>query len=218
MNGEQSINGARNLPDDTVVVVPVSNVIFPGVVFPIVLDRPSSVAAAQQALREQHPLVLALQQDVQAPDPGPQSLHRMGTLANVLRYVTGPDGAPHVACQGVERFEINEWVEGFPFLVARGRRIPEPEAEGAEIEARFLHLRSQALEALQLAAQLDDKAQPMARTYREAIACGEGVATTMRMRFAELKPHELPAMGARGGDAAGRLEPTLDDMVRRMGA
>lgn len=28
-----------------------------------------------------------------------------------------------------------------------------------------------ALEALQLAAQLDDKAQPMARTYREAIAC-----------------------------------------------
>ncbi|MFN3515327.1 MAG: endopeptidase La [Phenylobacterium sp.] len=153
MNGEQSINGARNLPDDTVVVVPVSNVIFPGVVFPIVLDRPSAVAAAQQALREQHPLVLVLQQDVQAPDPGPQSLHRMGTLANVLRYVTGPDGAPHVACQGVERFEIDEWVEGFPFLVARGRRIPEPEAEGAAIEARFLHLRSQALEALQLLPQ-----------------------------------------------------------------
>ncbi|MBJ7409393.1 MAG: endopeptidase La [Phenylobacterium sp.] len=153
MNGEQSANGARTLPDDAVVVVPVSNVIFPGVVFPIVLDRPSAVAAAQQALREQHPLVLVLQQDVQAPDPGPQSLHRMGTLANVLRYVTGPDGAPHVACQGVERFEIDEWVEGFPFLVARGRRIPEPEAEGAEIEARFLHLRSQALEALQLLPQ-----------------------------------------------------------------
>lgn len=53
---------------------------------------------------------------------------------------------------------------------------------------------------------------------REAIAFGEGVATTMRMRFAELKPHELPAMGARGGDVAGRLEPTLDDMVRRMRA
>uniref|UniRef100_A0A9E8A0E5 DUF87 domain-containing protein n=1 Tax=Bosea sp. NBC_00436 TaxID=2969620 RepID=A0A9E8A0E5_9HYPH len=53
---------------------------------------------------------------------------------------------------------------------------------------------------------------------REAIAFGEGVATTMRMRFAELKPHELPAMGARGGEVVGRLEPTLDDMVRRMRA
>ncbi len=153
MNAEPSSNGARTLPDDAVVVVPVSNVIFPGVVFPIVLDRPSAVAAAQHALREQHPLVLVLQQDVQAPDPGPQSLHRMGTLANVLRYVTGPDGAPHIACQGVERFEITEWLEGYPFIVGRGRRVPEPEVQGSEIEARFLHLRSQALEALQLLPQ-----------------------------------------------------------------
>ncbi len=53
---------------------------------------------------------------------------------------------------------------------------------------------------------------------REAIAFGEGVATTMRMRFAQLQPHELPAMGARGGEVTGRFEPTLDDMVRRMGA
>ncbi|MGO4173847.1 ATP-binding protein [Bosea sp. TAF32] len=53
---------------------------------------------------------------------------------------------------------------------------------------------------------------------REAIAFGEGVATTMRMRFAELKPHELPAMGGRAGEGGGRLEPTLDDMVRRMRA
>ncbi|MGO4402701.1 ATP-binding protein [Bosea sp. RAF48] len=53
---------------------------------------------------------------------------------------------------------------------------------------------------------------------REAIAFGEGVATTMRMRFAELKPHELPAMGGRAVEGGGRLEPTLDDMVRRMRA
>jgi DNA helicase HerA-like ATPase len=50
---------------------------------------------------------------------------------------------------------------------------------------------------------------------REAIAFGEGVATTMRMRFAELAPHELPAMDlVSGGD--GRREPGLDEMVRRM--
>jgi len=77
----------------------------------------------------------------------------MGTLANVLRYVSGPDGAPHVACQGVERFEITEWLDGWPVLLARGRRVPEPDAGGPEIEARFLHLRSQALEALQLLPQ-----------------------------------------------------------------
>ncbi len=52
---------------------------------------------------------------------------------------------------------------------------------------------------------------------REAIAFGEGVATTMRLRFASLKRHELPAMA--GGHAPGgssRVEPGLDDMIRRM--
>ncbi len=52
---------------------------------------------------------------------------------------------------------------------------------------------------------------------REAITFGEGVATTMRMRFAELQPHELPSMaGAHAPEASGRGEPSLDDMVRRM--
>lgn len=50
---------------------------------------------------------------------------------------------------------------------------------------------------------------------REAIAFGEGVATTMRMRFAELPRHELPAMDVVAG-IEGRREPGLDEMVRRM--
>ncbi|KRE17454.1 hypothetical protein ASE63_13465 [Bosea sp. Root381] len=50
---------------------------------------------------------------------------------------------------------------------------------------------------------------------REAIAFGQGVATTMRMRFAELAPHELPAMDVAVG-VEGRREPGLEDMVRRM--
>ncbi len=52
---------------------------------------------------------------------------------------------------------------------------------------------------------------------REAIAFGEGVATPMRMRFAELAPHELPAMaGASVQDGAGRREPGLEELVNRM--
>lgn len=51
---------------------------------------------------------------------------------------------------------------------------------------------------------------------REAIAFGEGVATPMRMRFAQLQPHELPAMA--GTDHVGpvRREPGLEELVNRM--
>ncbi|KQU50712.1 hypothetical protein ASG72_12690 [Bosea sp. Leaf344] len=52
---------------------------------------------------------------------------------------------------------------------------------------------------------------------REAIAFGEGVATTMRLRFSELKPHELPSMAVvERKDGLWRGEPNLDEIIRRM--
>ncbi|RDJ23234.1 DUF87 domain-containing protein [Bosea caraganae] len=51
---------------------------------------------------------------------------------------------------------------------------------------------------------------------REAIAFGEGVATAMRMRFAQLQPHELPAMAIAEHDGLARREPGLDELVSRM--
>ncbi len=52
---------------------------------------------------------------------------------------------------------------------------------------------------------------------REAIAFGEGVATTMRMRFAELPPQERPAMAAVDpARSQARSEPSLDELVRRL--
>ncbi|AMJ59514.1 ATP-binding protein [Bosea sp. PAMC 26642] len=51
---------------------------------------------------------------------------------------------------------------------------------------------------------------------REAIAFGEGVATTMRMRFATLEPAELPAMAGLRTEVAGAREPLLEELVGRM--
>src|SRR5215211_3960920 len=62
-------------------------------------------------------------------------------------------GAYHIVCQGVQRMRILDFLPGTPVLAARVLQLPEPEARGPEIEARFLHLQSQAVEALQLLPQ-----------------------------------------------------------------
>ncbi len=63
----------------------------------------------------------------------------------------------HLICQGVQRFQIVEFLHGWPFLVARVLRIPEPDTRSPEIEARFLHLRAQAMEAVQLLPQAPEE-------------------------------------------------------------
>ncbi|MBV8407885.1 MAG: endopeptidase La [Alphaproteobacteria bacterium] len=141
----------RPLPSDALIVVPVRNtVLFPEIVFPITLGRPATIAAAQQAVREQRQVLIVLQRDPQTNDPTPLDLHRTGTIANIVRYMTTPEGGHHVICQGVQRFRISEFVEGYPFLLARGLHIAEPAVDGSAIEARFMVLQEQVREVLDL--------------------------------------------------------------------
>jgi ATP-dependent Lon protease len=142
------------LPEDALIIVPVrSTVLFPGIMLPITIGRQRSIAAAQQAVRDQRPVGILMQRNAEMADPAPIDMHRMGTVANVARYITAPDGGHHLVCQGEQRFQIVEFLNGWPFLVARVLRIPEPLAQTAEIEARMLHLREQAAEAVQLLPQ-----------------------------------------------------------------
>lgn len=142
------------LPPDSLIIIPVRNIVlFPGHVVPITIGRPRSVAAAQQALRDQRQVGIVMQRSPEVAEPGPADIHRLGTAANIVRYVTGTDGTNHLICQGDQRFQILEFLPGLPFLAARVSRILEPEAHSPEIEARFLHLKTLATEALQLMPQ-----------------------------------------------------------------
>jgi len=143
------------LPADALIIVPVRNtVLFPGLVLPITLGRPKSIAAAQQAVREQRQVGILLQRSADVDDPTAIDMHRMGTIANIVRYITAPDGTNHLVCQGEQRFQIDEYLSGWPFLVARVVRIPEPGVRTPEIEARFVDLKAKTIEAIQLLPQV----------------------------------------------------------------
>jgi ATP-dependent Lon protease len=141
-------------PADAMIVVPVRQmVLFPEIVFPITINRPMSIEAAQAAIREQRQILILLQKDASVDLPGPEAMNAVGTVANILRYVTAPDGSNHIICQGVQRFRVTEFVGGLPYLVARGLHLPEPQTTNSDIEARTLLLREQSLEVLSLLPQ-----------------------------------------------------------------
>jgi ATP-dependent Lon protease len=145
---------ARPLPEDALIILPVRNmVLFPGALIPITIGRARSLAAAQFAARAQRPLGVLLQREGEIEEPGPNDLHWVGTTANVLRYVTTPDGVHHVVCQGEERFRVLQFLDGYDFLVARVERIADTTQANKEIEARALTLKQRAIEILQLMPQ-----------------------------------------------------------------
>lgn len=143
------------VPPDALIIVPVRDmVLFPGTVFPVTIARERSVLAAQQALREERPVGILMQRDPEIENPASTDLHRVGTVANILRYINTPDGSHHLVLQGEQRFSLVEFVVEDPFFAARVLRIEQPDLLTPEIEAHTLHLRQQALEALQLLPQV----------------------------------------------------------------
>jgi ATP-dependent Lon protease len=143
-----------SIPADALIIIPVRNtVLFPGMVAPITLGRPEAIAAAQQAMREQRQIGILLQRDAELNEPGPDDLHRVGTVANIVRYLTGPDDTHHIVCQGIQRIRVLDFLPGTPFPAARVLNIPEPTTNSPEIEARFLNLQRQAIEATELLPQ-----------------------------------------------------------------
>jgi len=142
------------LPADAVAIVPIRNVaLFPGVVMPITLGRELSISAAQEAVRTGHKVALLAQRDASIEKPGPADLYQIGVLATVIRYVTTPEGAHHLVCQGENRFRVVEMVRERPFLAARIEQIAEPTNTSPEIEARAAFLKERATEALSLLPQ-----------------------------------------------------------------
>ena len=183
-----SVGGASlpPLPPDALIIVPVRNtVLFPGLVLPITLGRPKSIAAAQQAVRDQRQVGILLQRAAEVEDPSAIDMHRIGTLANVVRYITTPDGSHHLVCQGEQRFQILEYLSGWPFLVARVLRIPEPEVRTPEIEARFVNLKAQAVEAVELLPQAPAELVAAIQSIEAAPALADLSAAYM-----DIKPEE----------------------------
>lgn len=174
------------LPADAIAVIPVREMtLFPGVVLPVTVGRPRSIAAAQSAVREQRQVGILMQRDSEQAEPQPIDLHRVGTVANVVRYVTAPDGTHHLVVQGDERFQAVEFLTGWPFLVARVQRIAEAEERTPEIEARFLNLQRQTVEALELLPQAPPEMIVAVQSVRSP-----GTLADLATAYMDLKPAE----------------------------
>jgi ATP-dependent Lon protease len=220
------MNATENRPqtgptEDVLIILPVRNtVLFPGVVLPVAIDGKLAVAAAQEAVRTQRRVGLLLQTDPAAGTPGAgassvvapttDNLHRVGTAAAILRFITAPDGTHHLICQGEERFTVLDYVSREPFLVARIETHKEITVLDREVEARGLNLRDKALEAVQLLPQAPGELVNAIRGIESIPALADMVASFMDLKAAE-KQEILATF-----DLRARLDRVLTLLGRRI--
>ncbi|MGD9647826.1 MAG: endopeptidase La [Pirellulales bacterium] len=117
-------------------VLPLKNtVLFPNLVLPLVVGRPSSLAAVEAALKsEDKTLVLVAQKDATVEDPQPDGLYTIGTQA-VIKKMDRAEGQVQLVVQGSQRLELVSVTLQDGLLQAQVRPIAAPEDTGPEVEA-----------------------------------------------------------------------------------
>jgi ATP-dependent Lon protease len=186
MNTKTETVAAQATNEDVLLILPVRNVVlFPGVVLPITIGRDKSLAAAQEAVRTQRKVGLLLQIDPEVDDPGPEHLHKVGTIASIVRFITAPDGGHHLICQGEQRFTVLDYASQEPYLVARVVLHSEPERLDDEIEALGLNLREKASTAVQLLPQAPAELANAIQSIESIPALADLIASFMDLKSAE---------------------------------
>src|SRR6476661_6988483 len=148
----------------TLPLLPVRNtVLFPGVVLPVTVTRKKSIRLVRRVYAADKLLGVVAQQSPDADEPTVEELHKVGTLARILKLLEQPDGNITIILQGQVRFSIEEELTYTPQLTARVSYFPET-ALNPEVPAEFgllQALREAATKVLELTPEIPVEARAM---------------------------------------------------------
>ena len=120
---------------ETLPIVPLRDVVvFPHMMMPFVIGRPSSTRALEHALGKDKRVFLAAQHDASTDDPRPDDIYTMGCVANVVQSLKLPDGNIKVLVEGVERARAVEWKEDKGFYRVVVKVLPRQKEMPPDIE------------------------------------------------------------------------------------
>ena len=108
-------------------------VVYPHMVIPLFVGREKSIKALEAAMENDKQIFLGAQKSASQDDPSADDIYSIGTLSTILQLLKLPDGTIKVLVEGVERAEIDHFIDGAPFFKATVGVIPSvglPEREG----------------------------------------------------------------------------------------
>ena len=175
-----------NIPAGALIIIPMRNrVLYPSMVMPLMVGRPARLQAVEEAVRQQLPIGFVVQRDPNIDAPQPKDLYEVGTAADVLRMFTLPDGRRQVIVQGRRRFEVAEYIETDPVLIARVTMVEEQVPQTKEFEARILHLRQEAARALSLFPEPMNELRAMIERIEDPLSLIDMIASTLDLPVGE---------------------------------
>ena len=100
------------------------------------------------------------QMDENIEDPELKDIHKVGTVAKILRVLKMPDGNTTIILQGQKRFEVNEIITSIPYMTAAIKEVPEakPALENEEFKVIIDSIKEKSLQIIKSSPNIPSEA------------------------------------------------------------
>lgn len=113
-------------------MIPIRDVVvFPHMMIPFVIGRPTSVRALEFALEGSKRVFLATQMDASVDEPKASDIYAVGTVANIVQSVKLSDGNIKVLVEGIQRVRAIRYSNDPGFFVADVELLDETSGSSA---------------------------------------------------------------------------------------
>ncbi len=159
-DGSEQTDGALQTPEslhvpEQIPILPLRGlVVYPHTAVPLTIGQPRSIKLIDDVVGSKRLIGLVASRNPELELPGPDDLYRFGTVGAIQRLFRAPDGTIRMIVHGLVRFELSEFVDLEPYLVAKVNLRPETVEEGVEIEAQVRAAKDQFQKTAELAPTL----------------------------------------------------------------
>ena len=178
-------------------ILPLRNtVLFPGVVIPISAGRDKSIKLINDANAAGKIIGVVAQKNEEDEDPTKNDIHKIGTVARILRVLKMPDGNITVILQGKKRFEIDTVTDENPYLRATVKEVAEkrPGKQDTEFLAIIDSIKELAIQIIKESPNIPTEATFAIRNIESQSFLVNFVSSNMNLSVKEKQ--DLLAMGA----------------------
>src|SRR3989344_656614 len=126
----------NNFSNNELPLMALKNVaLFPRIAMPLVVQRPKSVVALEQALSANNGQIIFVAQKNLHDNASPKDLFKIGTIGLITSANRLPDGSFKIEAEGVRRVKILEFIQEEPFFKAKTEPVELEYQESVESEA-----------------------------------------------------------------------------------
>jgi ATP-dependent Lon protease len=113
-------------------------VIYPYMMLPLFVGRDVSIRAVEESLSRDRLIFLVAQKNSSEESPTPSEIHKVGTIASIMRMLKLADGRVKILVQGLSKGEVDIFTRERPYFEVKIRKVIEPTLQEVPIEVEAL--------------------------------------------------------------------------------